>query len=368
MMLWVIAGLLVLFYIGGGWYLSELLRAGGFVVKPHQREYRATVGGIEGIEGAETISHGELADAERIKSGLLGLVWQGGYGTIDHIIDISSTEATGDFVLLGGDPPTVGTKVDVDLWVAPDQYGSLFSSPIEAIVYQSPLGEMDADLIPGSSDTWAILVHGKNANRRETVRLGLDLSNAGYPMLAITHRNDRDQPADPSGFHRYGVTEWEDLEGAVQYALDNGADRVVLGGLSTGGAVILSFLEKSRLSDRVAGVVLDSPNIDFGATVAYNASQRKLPLVWLKITSSLTWVGKAIASIRFGVHWHDIAYASRAESLQAPVLVIHGTEDPAVPVTTSRQFAAARPDGNPGGIRRGKACSVLESRSGPLSE
>lgn len=343
-LVWVVVVLALVFYGAGGWYFSDQLRADGFDVKPHQREFRASIAAV----GPDTVSitQGDPADGELFNSGLFGLVWDGGYGTVEDVSDQTDTEVTRSFTLLGGDSPEMGTPVDVDPWIYPDDFATALGLDLDAqdVEYQSPLGPMDAVFIPGSSDTWAVLVHGKNANPREAMRLGAELSTAGYPVLAITHRNDRDQPADASGFHRYGVTEWEDLEGAVDYALAQGAERVVLGGLSTGGAVILSFLENSDRASAIAGVVLDSPNIDFGATVSHVAARRKLPLIGLPVPSSLTWVAKTIGSLRFRVDWDSIDYISRADSLKTPILIVHGTEDPSVPIETSRELAASRPD------------------------
>lgn len=341
-LVWVVVVLAAIFYGAGGWYFSDQLRADGFDVKPHQREFRATIAAV----GPDTvsISQGDPADGELFNSGLLGLVWAGGYGTVEDITAETDTEATRRFVLLGGDPPEVGTQVDVDPWIYPDDWAAALSLDTHQVEYASPLGPMDAVFIPGSSTNWAILVHGKDANPRETMRLGVALSEAGYPVLAITHRNDRDQPADPTGFHGYGVTEWKDLEGAVDYALSQGAERVILGGFSTGGAVVLSFLENSDLANSVAGVVLDAPNIDFGATVTHVAARRKLPLIGLPVPSSLAWVAKTIGSMRFGVEWGEIDYISRADNLKTPILILHGVEDPSVPIETSRELAALRPD------------------------
>ena len=169
-------------------------------------------------------------------------------------------------------------------------------------------------------------------------------SVSGMSVLAITHRNDEGQPGDASGIHQYGTTEWEDLEGAIDFARSEGAEQLVLGGLSTGAAVVMSFLERSDRADGTVGLVFDSPNIDFGTTVNHNAARRKLPVVGLPVPSSLTWVAKMIGTLRWGVDWDEINYVSRADGLEVPVLILHGTDDPSVPIETSRQLASLRPD------------------------
>jgi alpha-beta hydrolase superfamily lysophospholipase len=332
----------LLFYGGGGWYFADQLRADGLRVAPHQAEYRSSVSEL----GADsiTLTQGDPADGELFEPGLFGLFWEGGYGTVEEVIDQSESDITRGYRLVEGTAPIPGTPIDVDPWVYPDQGGPDLGLSLTTVEYQSPLGPMDAVFVPGSSSTWVIVVHGKNATPREAYRIAKPLSGAGYPVLAITHRNDRDQPGDPSGFHRFGVTEWVDLEGAVEYALASGAEDVILVGLSTGGAIVLSFLEHSQLAGKASALILDAPNIDFGTAVTYNAARRKLPLIGLPVPASLAWNAKTIASIRFGVDWGAIDYVARADQLQVPVLALHGVEDPSVPIEVSRQLAAARPD------------------------
>ena len=339
---WTLLVLALLFYGGGGWYFSEQLRTDLLASKPHQPEYRATVAEI----GTDTVTltQGDPADGELFNPGHYGLNWENGYGTVDEIINRTESQVTRRFTPLGGESLSAGTAVDVDFWVYPEDFRQAVDLDFEDVEYPSPLGPMDAVFVSGSSDTWVVAVHGRNASPRETLRIAQPLSAAGYPILAITHRNDRDQPADPSGFLQFGATEWEDVEGAVEYAVAQGANRIVLVGLSSGAAAAFSFVEKSGLADRVSGIVFDSPNIDIGATVTYGASQRKLPLIGLPVPSSLAWAAKTISSVRFGVDWGDLDYISRADRLNAPVLVIHGTGDASVPIATSRRLAESRPD------------------------
>jgi uncharacterized protein len=341
-LLWTLVVLAFVFYAGGGWYFADQLRADAFEPRPFEREYRATISSIDG--DMVSIAQGDPADAALSDPGVMGLVWDGGYATVSDIVDQTDTEVTRMITSIEGDPVVVGTPVDVDSWYYPDDFASALGVDAEEIIFQTTLGDMDAVFIPGTSNTWAVLVHGKDAIPRETMRLGGLLAEAGYPVLAITHRNDQGQPADPSGFHQYGASEWEDLEAAVRYAENQGAEQTVLGGLSTGGALILSFLENSDEAAQVSGVVLDSPNINFGATVTHVAARRKIPLIGLPVPSSLAWVAKTIGSWRLGVDWQEIDYVSRADQLDLPILIFHGTEDQSVPIETSRDLAEARPD------------------------
>jgi hypothetical protein len=215
---------------------------------------------------------------------------------------------------------------------------------LEQVSYVTPRGEMAAWHLPAGGTTWVIHIHGKGATPAEAEPMFAPLQDAGYPQLAITYRNDDGQPQDPSGYYQYGATEWEDVAGAVEYALENGAERVVLNGYSTGGAHAMSFMYRQSL-DTVSGVMLDSPNLDLSETVDYAASQRELPLLPFNVPPTLSAVAQFFTALRIDINWKSLDYVDRAAvSLRQPVLVHHGTADLTVPVTESIELAEAQPD------------------------
>jgi len=170
------------------------------------------------------------------------------------------------------------------------------------------------------------------------------LQDAGYPQLAITYRNDDGQSEDPSGYYQYGATEWEDVAGAVDYAMANGAERVVLNGYSTGGAHAMSFMYRQSI-DTVSGVLLDSPNLDLSETVDYAASQRELPLLPFNVPPTLSATAQFFTALRIDINWRSLDYVERsAVSLRQPVLVHHGTADLTVPISESIELAETKPD------------------------
>lgn len=214
---------------------------------------------------------------------------------------------------------------------------------MELVEYETELGPMDAWYLPAAGDTWVIHVHGLGATPAEAEPLFAPLQDAGYPQLAITYRNDDGQPQDPSGFYQYGATEYRDISDAVEYALENGAEKVFINAYSTGAAHTLGFVYR-EVRDRVIGAHFDSPNIDFGETVNYNASQRELPILPFNVPESLSAVAKFMTSLRIGASWRSLDYVDgSADSLKIPVLVHHGTADLTVPIETSIEFAQTNP-------------------------
>lgn len=215
---------------------------------------------------------------------------------------------------------------------------------LEEVIYTSPLGPMEAWYLPAEGSTWVIHVHGLGATPAEAEPLFAPLQGAGYPQLSITYRNDEGQPADPSGYYQYGATEWEDVSGAVDYAVANGAANIVLSGFSSGGAHAMSFLSRQP-REIVIGVLMDAPNVDVGRTVDYAASQRELPVLPLPVPPTLSATAKFITSLRIGVNWKLLDYIADAdETIRQPVLIHHGTADLQVPLETSLDLQATNPD------------------------
>jgi len=211
------------------------------------------------------------------------------------------------------------------------------------VVYQSPLGNMEAWHLPAANSTWVIHVHGKGATPAEAEHLFAPLQQAGYPQLAITYRNDAGQPDDPNGYYRYGVAEWQDLAAAVAFANANGATGIVFSGFSSGASHILAYVYRHNLEQN-RGIIMDSPNIDLADTVDFWASMEPVPLLPINVPPTVTEIAKFLTSLRIGVNWRTIDYVEDADvTLHVPTLVQHGTEDESVPVGQSIAFAEASP-------------------------
>ena len=212
------------------------------------------------------------------------------------------------------------------------------------VTYDSPLGEMDAWYLPAPGTTWVMHIHGLNATPAEPEVLFQPLQEAGYPQLSITYRNDENQPADPTGYHQYGSTEWEDILGAVEFARDNGAREIVFAGYSTGASHALSFVFRHNLDD-IGGVITDSANIDMGRTVDFRGSQENLPIIPVQVPPTMSWVAKFFTSLRIDVNWKALDYIDKAErSLHVPVLAIHGTDDDSIPIEESIALEETNPE------------------------
>jgi uncharacterized protein len=338
----VLASVVVLaavFYLGGGWYFSGRLYQQGLSGAARRTARPAYDLSVVAVTSG-TVTLGVPADpGQLLTPGVWGLQWPTGYGQVTTIVGRGQGTVTRAFRHLTGAPLVVGARVALDNKAFPQDPRVGLGIGFRNVAYRGPLGSYPAWLVPGSTDTWAVLVHGNALDRLDTIKIVPALHRLGLPVLMISYRNDAGAPPDPSGMLRYGRSEWQDLAAAVQYALGQGARRLLLVGYSMGGAIVVSFLERSPLAGRVAGVILDSPMLDFSRTVDLGASRQTLPLVGLPLPQSLTDVAKWIASRRYGVDWGSLDYLHGAAKLPAPILLFQGTADHRVPAATSDELA-----------------------------
>ena len=268
--------------------------------------------------------------------GTLGLEWEDGYTQVGDVV------RSGDHFVArrcpaGSQRPPLGTRVRLDSYAFAHDPMSR-GIPFGEVTVAGPLGDCPAWKVEGSGPTWAVLVHGKGADRREFLRMLPAIRAAGLPALVITYRNDMGAPAAPDGRYGYGASEWPDLEAAVEYAIANGAERVVLGGFSMGGAICMAFLRNSKLGDRIVGLVLDAPMLDFAATVAHGSGTSKMRRLVAR-------PGPWLVARLLGIDWDALDYLSDARAtVRIPTLLFHGTADGRVPIQTSDRLAAMFPD------------------------
>ena len=329
---------------GAGWYYAGEIHAGALEVGPGTRAFTPDVV-VVSASGDEVVVRrtGEPAqDDPLLRADTYGLVWEGGAGVVSGPPESRDDGSVGrDFDVVDGTPPDAGTAADLrgEVWTDPSAaYGTAY----EDVAVPCAGGTCPAWLVPGDAATWVVAVHGKGAARTEPLRALGPAVDAGLPALLITYRNDPEAPADPSGRYGQGDTEWRDLEAAVRFVLDRGAEDVVLYGASMGGAIGAAFLERSELAGAVRGVVLDAPMLDLAATVEHGAAQRDLPVVG-GVPDVLTGTARWIAGWRYDLDWSAVDHLP-ADWLEVPALVFHGTDDDLVPVSLTDELAADRPD------------------------
>lgn len=339
----VIVGALI--FLVAGFYYSGEIRDGGLTPSTsYDHDYPLSISAVSGdqISVTDTGSDNQIG-----QPGFEGIEWPNGYVTTSKLLSATSTDS-GDRIdvrqmVEGGIAPSVGTDARLDSYAFADDPESAFGIPFETVRYTSDIDSFPAWFIDGSSDTWAIFVHGKGAGITESLRMIPILHALDYPILVINYRNDPGEAMDPSGYYQYGLTEWVEVASAVRYAEDNGSTDHILVGYSMGGAIVTSFLTESPLRNRTRAAILDSPLLSFEATVDFQAANTDLPLIGVAVPDELTGFAKWIASWRFDINWDSMNYLNKAGELHAPTLILHGRNDPSVPIETSRTMAKLRP-------------------------
>ncbi|WP_030264655.1 alpha/beta hydrolase [Streptomyces violens] len=199
------------------------------------------------------------------------------------------------------------------------------------------LGALPTWFVPGDRETWVIAVHGLGTTREHPMVVMPFLQRHHFPVLAPAYRNDLGAPRTTDGIGHLGDTEWRDVDAVIRYALRYGARRVILHGWSTGATMALHTAAHSVLRDRIAGLVLDSPVLDWRATVRALAAAHRVPRPLLPLA-----VRAAEGST--GLHSDRLAEARDPALLSVPTLIFHGPGDTIAPWAASRRLKAARPD------------------------
>ncbi|KPI21578.1 hypothetical protein OV450_1941 [Actinobacteria bacterium OV450] len=199
------------------------------------------------------------------------------------------------------------------------------------------LGALPAWFVPGARDTWVITVHGLGATREHPMVVMPFLHGQRMPVLDLAYRGDLGAPVSPDGLGHLGESEWRDVDAAIRYALRYGARRVVLHGWSTGAAMALHAAERSALADRISGLVLDSPVLDWHTTLRALVAARRTP-------APLVPFAVRAADAGAGLGADHRPPGADPGALRIPVLIYHGPDDTLAPWEPSRRLAAARPD------------------------
>ncbi len=193
--------------------------------------------------------------------------------------------------------------------------------------------------------TWAVHVHGIRTTRVTTLRTVPAAVAVGWTSIVPSFRGDGEAPADGPASH-LGVREWPDVEAALDHAVAHGATRIVLVGWSMGATVTHEILARSAHRERVAGVLLVAPALDWDVTVRSQAERAGLPgpLVSAALAAMRAPVLHRLVWLRSRVDVRALSWLRNPPSALPPTLLVHSTGDSTVPFATSSAFAAAHPD------------------------
>ncbi|CAN5787300.1 alpha/beta hydrolase [soil metagenome] len=314
----------------GGWYYS------GEILIPEAPDKPVFETRVEAVAGNRVTLE---ATEQARRSGLWGLDFRSGYGLVGTVLGEGDGTVTRRYTPLDG-RPRAGQDARIDSYASPeDGVATGLDFPVNEVSVPGPLGRYPAWLATParSGRDWAVLVHGRGAQRNECFRMLSTLHEAGLSSLCSSYRNDEGAPAAPNGLYGLGATEWADLDAAVDYVRALGARRIVLVGYSMGAQVVTTFLRRSQRADLIKGVILDAPVLDWGPVLGLAADDRGVPRMIVPL-------GMFTSELRGGIDFDDLDQIESAEDFDVPILLFHVTADTTLPVSTSDAFAAARPD------------------------
>lgn len=336
--------LLAVFYVGGGWYFSSVIHNDVFAVSPGTpaTTQTGTLGEVSPApagQGTVTMTlDEEYASPDRYANATVGIAVGESLIVAGPVASAEGATVTRPIIDLVGDVPEPGSPAGVnrDVWTSPDQLGLRYTDV--AVVSEGT--EYPAWVIPAArSTTWAVLVHGKGGYPAEMLRMATTLHERGISCLLITYVNDPGVPAAPDGRYGYGTLEVPQVEAAVSYAQGEGAERIILGGVSHGASASLGFLATSQLSGAIDAVILDSPPADLAGNVDAIGDTRTLPVGGLPIPESLETVALLMTELRFGLEFDDYDWIATADKITAPTLIFQGGEDRTVAASIPRELA-----------------------------
>jgi alpha-beta hydrolase superfamily lysophospholipase len=185
-----------------------------------------------------------------------------------------------------------------------------------------------------SAGTWVITVHGSSADRKQSLKFVPVLHRAGLSVLDITYRNDIGAPRSSDGLMHLGEAEWRDLDAAVRMALSMGARHLVLYGGSMGAAIVLQFLTRSPLADRISAVVLEAPMLSVPRMIDNLGHVHHMPAL-------MAWSALELTNWRLGNDVHQIDVLRFPIGLHPPTLLFQDMADRVMPVSAAREFVSS---------------------------
>ena len=356
---------LVIALLGVGWYFSGLIYESG--LNPEFTETES-VGTAEDRVVVESITSKSIklnVEEEQwgvmLENGIYGIIGQNGDAVIGKILNtngniierellqINGSLVTGDRIagsagLLLDEKTGIYKILGTSGWSGQATQGiytpkSVVDIEYEDIFYQSDIGQFPAYLTSSGDDGVVIFVHGFRGDYSREVFAQLrakDLMDMGFRSMIISYRNDRGLPKDPSGIFQYGVSEWKDIDAAIDEARKIN-ENVVLWGISGGGGPVSSWIQNTNDISKVSGIIYEAPVISFWESVEVNGAAR---FPWLP--QGLFSYFKIVTELRYGVDFDSMDFRDAVINSDIPVLLFHGDDDEWVPVEMSDLIAESR--------------------------
>lgn len=323
-------GVLVVVWAGAGWMHANAIREDLMIASDHRSAFDLVI--LSNEAGRVVVNRTDESDRE----GVWGLEGDDAYAQVATIVRVTDVDVERGVRSLDGElGPSDRARIDTDAFTGdPLSAHGIGWEPARA---PSDIGPHPAWFVDGRRSTWVIFAHGRGNDRLgESLRIIPGLVEQGFPVLAITYRNDQGATRNDSGLRFWGLEEWRDLDAAVELGVRKGAKDFVIVGSGFGAEVVSMFLHESERVDLVRGVIFDSPVLDLEAVARQYASDEGTP--WF-----VSWVGRRLVSIRFGMDWGELDQQARVAEFDVPILLMYGANDSVTSTEEFERFSDAIP-------------------------
>jgi len=194
-------------------------------------------------------------------------------------------------------------------------------------------------LYPGTgqhSTVWVIHVHGMLASRDSALRSVHALDGTGFTSLVISYRGDGEAASERPRPSALGQDEWRDLDAAVGFARERGAERIAVVGWSLGSTIALETLRRGTHRDEITAVVLVSPAISWARTIRFSMARQGVPR-WLA-NATIKALSTRVVARSLGLR-SALTLPESIPTASTPTLIIHSRGDSTTPFAASEAMA-----------------------------
>lgn len=191
---------------------------------------------------------------------------------------------------------------------------------------------------------FAVHVHGRGAQREETLRGVSPFARAGVTSLVASYRNDPEAPESLDGRFGLGWTESKDVESTIAAAVKLGATSITLVGWSMGATACLLAAEHSDFAHLIDGIVLESPALSWPELLAHQARISHVPQASMRVAVKLITSGARVTGLGEALPIHSLTAKRFSTHLRVPTLVHVSESDTFVPFEPALEFAMNKPD------------------------
>lgn len=212
-------------------------------------------------------------------------------------------------------------------------------------------GTRPAWVLPaGDGRRWALHLHGIKSSRASALRSVPIAAELGMTSLVPAFYGDVGADAaldagDVAQGSTLGVREARDVEAAIAFAVENGAEELVLFGWSMGATIALLLAESSRFRNRITQLILIGPAVSWRASIARGIAAARLP-AWVgpPLFRSLEARGLSkLARMTEPTSFERLDWLRADRPVRVPTLVLHSAGDTDNELGESRELASLNP-------------------------